>query len=133
MKGMHSVMIPAKKKSLAVPMGLICLLMVLSGCGKSSDIYKAGTYTASAAGYGGPVTVSVEFNRSSILSVSVIEENETKEFVAMVIGALPGKIVGEQKYDVAAVSSATITSEAVKAAVKDCMAQALVKESAKDK
>jgi fumarate reductase flavoprotein subunit len=133
MKEMYSVMIPAKKKSPVAPIGIMCLLMVLSGCDKSSDIYKAGTYTASAAGYGGPVTVSVEFNRSSILSVSVIEENETKEFATMAIGTLPGKIVGEQKYDVAAVSAATITSEAIKAAVKDCMAQALVKESANDK
>jgi fumarate reductase flavoprotein subunit len=130
---MYSGMAPPKKKSPGVPIGLICLLMVLSGCDKSSDIYKAGTYTASATGYGGPITVSVEFNRSSILSVDVVEENETKEFASMVIGTLPGKIADEQKYDVAAVSSATITSEAVKAAVKDCIEQALVKEPAKDK
>jgi fumarate reductase flavoprotein subunit len=128
MKGLYFVMTPAGKKPFTVPAGLICLLMVLSGCNKSSGIYKAGTYTASAAGYGGPVTVSVEFSPTSMLSVAVTEENETKEFAAMAVGALPGKMIEEQKYDVAAVSSATVTSEAIKAAVKNCVEQALVAE-----
>jgi fumarate reductase flavoprotein subunit len=125
-------MIPMGKKVFTAPLGLICALAVLSGCHKSSGIYKAGTYTASAAGYGGPVTVTVEFDSGSILSVKVMGGDETKEFAAMALAALPGKITEEQTYDVAAVSSATITSEAIKAAVKDCMGQALVNDPAKD-
>ncbi|MDR0709184.1 MAG: FMN-binding protein [Spirochaetaceae bacterium] len=125
MKGMYFTPRPAGR--FTVPAGLICLLVVLSGCDRSPDIYKAGTYTASAAGYGGPITVSVEFDRASILSVAVVEEHETKEFALMALGTLPGKIVEEQKYDVEAVSSASITSGAIKAAVKDCVEQALVK------
>ena len=50
---------------------LVGALLLCAGCGKSGDIYTAGVYTASAEGYSGPVTVEVEFDGSSILSVHV--------------------------------------------------------------
>ena len=100
-----------------------CLLLILSGCAKSG-IYKAGTYMAGASGYGGAITVEVEFDSKSLLKVSVVEEHETKDFGTMAISTLPGRIVEAQTYDVDAVSSATVTSEAIKAVVKNCMEQA---------
>jgi fumarate reductase flavoprotein subunit len=104
--------------------------MVLFGCNKTPGAYKAGTYTASAAGYGGALRVEVEFDRNAILSVTVTEEHETKEFGPLAIGALPGRMVEAQTYDIEAVSSATLTSEAIKAAVKDCVEQAALKKPA---
>jgi fumarate reductase flavoprotein subunit len=118
---------PVTKKILTALAGIACLLVILSGCSKPPGIYKAGSYTATMDGYGGGITVEVEFDGNSILSVKVVEENETKEFGTTAISTLPGSIVEAQTYDVAAVSSATVTSEAIKAAVKDCIEQALVK------
>ena len=55
-----------------------------------------------------------------------MEEHETKDFGAPAIDTLPGRIVEAQTHEVDAVSSATFTSEAIKAAVKSCVEQALV-------
>jgi fumarate reductase flavoprotein subunit len=110
------------RKILTVSAGIVFLLMILFGCDTSK--YKAGTYRAAGNGYSGSVMVEVEFDGKSILSVSITEENETKEFAASAIGVLPGKIVTAQTYDVDTVTSATITSNAIKEAVKDCMEQA---------
>jgi fumarate reductase flavoprotein subunit len=112
--------------------GIMGFLLLVSGCPKP-DRYKAGRYRASADGYGGPITVEAEFDGNALLTVSVVAEQETKDFGTMAITTLPGKMVEAQTYDVAAVSSATLTSEAIKAAVKDCMEQALVRQPAKDR
>lgn len=128
------------KKWLAASAGFVFLLAVLPGCnrtsgaykteaytGRASGIYKAGTYAAGAEGYEGGVTVEVEFDHDSILSVRIVEENETREIGGRAIDALPGEIVEAQTYDVDAFSGATITSNAIKTAVEDCINQAAVK------
>jgi fumarate reductase flavoprotein subunit len=46
---------------------------------------------SSAEGYEGGVTVEVEFDHDSILSVRVVEENETKEIGGRAIETLPEK------------------------------------------
>ena len=61
---------------------LVGALLLCAGCGKSGDIYTAGVYTASAEGYSGPVTVEVEFDGSSILSVHVLSHSETVNTVS---------------------------------------------------
>ena len=53
------------------------------------DIYTAGVYTASAEGYSGPVTVEVEFDGSSILSVHVLSHSETVNISDRAINELP--------------------------------------------
>jgi fumarate reductase flavoprotein subunit len=123
---------PSRGKRLNAQAGLVCLLVVLFGCTKTPGAYQAGTYTASAAGYGGALRVEVKFDRNAILSIAVTEEHETKEFGPLAIGVLPGRMVAAQTYDVEAVSSATLTSEAIKAAVKDCVEQAALKKPAVD-
>jgi fumarate reductase flavoprotein subunit len=120
------------KNKIVVLAGPVFLLMILSGCNEPSGIYKAGTYTASMNGYGGSIAVAVEFDANAILEVRVIEENETKEYRDLAVDALLKKIADEQTYDVAAITSATITSEAIKAAVKDCMEQAVVQQPEKN-
>lgn len=103
---------------------LVGALLLCAGCGKSGDIYTAGVYTASAEGYSGPVTVEVEFDGSSILSVHVLSHSETVNISDRAIDELPSQIVEAQTWDVDAVSSATFTSDAIREAVRDCLAQA---------
>ena len=83
--------------------------------------------TASAEGYSGPVTVEVEFDGSSILSVHVLSHSETVNISDRAIDELPSRIVEAQTWDVDAVSSATFTSDAIREAVRDCLAQAALR------
>ncbi|EXG88542.1 hypothetical protein K413DRAFT_5471 [Clostridium sp. ASBs410] len=115
-----------KKMTLAIAAAL-CILALLTGCGGSTDTYKAGTYTAASEGYAGDVEVEVEFDQGSLLSVKVTDHNETVGFGDRAIEELPAKIVEELTWEVDAVASATVTSDAIKTAVKDCIEQAKIK------
>jgi len=112
-----------KKMALAITAAL-CILALLAGCSGSTDPYKAGTYTAAAEGYAGEVEVEVEFDQDSFLSVKVTDHNETVGIGDRAIEELPDKIVEELTWEVDTVASATVTSDAIKAAVKDCIEQA---------
>lgn len=106
---------------------LVGALLLCAGCGKSGDIYTAGVYTASAEGYSGPVTVEVEFDGRSIVSVYVLSHSETVNISDRAIDEIPSQIVEAQTWDVDAVSSATFTSDAIREAVRDCLAQAALR------
>lgn len=86
--------------------------------------YKAGTYTAIATGYAGEVPVAVSFSDTEILSVEIGENKETPALGGAVIKLLPEKILAAQSADLDTVSGATLTSQAILAAVKDCIDQA---------
>ena len=103
--------------------GLICAAMLLAGCTSEDGIYQPGNYTATAAGYAGDVTVEVEFDSEKILSVTILEHNETPTVADKALEEIPGQIVEQQTSEVDAVTSATLTSEAIKTAVADCIRQ----------
>ena len=54
---------------------LVFLMMVMSGA--MALAYTEGTYTATAQGNNGPVTVSVTFSADAITDVTVVEHSET--------------------------------------------------------
>ena len=91
---------------------------------KPSNSYTAGTYTASADGRNGPVTVSVTFDAASITAVEVTAHSETAGIGTPALEQIPAAIVAKQSLNVDAVTSATLTSNAILAAVEDCAAQA---------
>ena len=76
------------------------------------------------AGYAGDVTVEVEFDSEKILSVNILDHNETPSVADKALEEVPDQIVEQQTSEVDAVTSATLTSEAIKAAVADCIRQA---------
>lgn len=112
------------KKIIVLMTAVLCVASLLAGCGGTPERYNAGTYMATAEGYAGDVTVEVEFDKASILSVKVTNHNETVGFGDRAADELPGKIVEAQTWEVDAITSATVTSDAIKAAVKDCISQA---------
>lgn len=86
--------------------------------------YNPGVYVATSEGRNGPMKVNVTFSETAITGVVVIEHSETAGIGDAAIETLPGKIVRRQTVDVDSVAGATITSEAIKQAVADCIAQA---------
>ena len=103
------------------------LILSLIGCTSSSGggaKYKAGTYTASADGKNGPVTVEVVVSDTKIESVTVTDHAETAGISDAAINDLPKAIVEAQSANVDGISGATVTSDAVKTAVADCLKQA---------
>lgn len=86
--------------------------------------FKPGTYTAIANGKEGPIKVEVSFDKSSMKSVKVLENNETVGYGDKAIAKLPEALVKEQSLNVDAVTGATLTSRAILTAVADCIKQA---------
>lgn len=99
----------------------------LTGCAKEATgtpVFKAGTYTAEAEGYGGPVTVEVKFTDSKIESVKVLTHGETAGISDKALTDVPAKILEAQSLDVDVSAGATFSSRAIKYAVADCVKQA---------
>ena len=96
--------------------------------GAAPKTMKAGTYEASAKGQNGPVTVAVTVDEASIKAVEIKEHKETYGLgyglSTSPIETLPAAIVKAQSVAVDGVTSATVTSAAIKAAVTDCITQA---------
>ena len=90
----------------------------------ASAAYTAGTYTASAAGKNGDVTVEVVFSDTAIESVTVTEHQETAGLADPALERIPEAVVEGQTLAVDTVAGATITSEAILTAVADCVTQA---------
>lgn len=60
--------------------------------------YTAGTYTASANGNNGPVTVEVDFDDSAITAVRVTEHAETAGICETPIERIPAAIVETSRW-----------------------------------
>lgn len=95
---------------------LLCAGMLTSAA--CAETIADGTYQGSGDGMGGSVAVSVEVKDGKILSVVVGEHNETAGISDPALEQIPAAIVEAQSTDVEAVAGATVTSEAIKAAVQ---------------
>ncbi|MBQ7888828.1 MAG: FAD-binding protein [Erysipelotrichaceae bacterium] len=85
-----------------------------------------GTYTATQQGHQlRHVTVSVTVDEKSIVDVQIVECTDNPITVVQTpCEEIPAAIVENQTYNVDVVTGATITSNAIKFAVKDCLDQA---------
>ena len=91
----------------------------------ASASYADGAYEGTGKGMGGDVPVAVTVEGGKIASVEVGDNSETQGIGTKAIEQLPSKIVENNGLTgVDAVSGATITSNAIFAAVTDCLAQA---------
>lgn len=123
----------AKKMSVRVGLILgiaaVCLLvastMACAGSpAKSSALYKAGTYTASAPGIHGDIEVQVKFSATAILEVKILKSEETQGVGDVALTTVADEIVKGQTLNVDTVSGASVSSQAVLDAVEDCVKQA---------
>ena len=86
--------------------------------------YTPGTYTASAKGMMGDVTVTMTFDTEAITDVQIDVSGETPERVAGLTEKMAQDILAAQSADVDTVSAATVSSNAVKEAAAQCIADA---------
>ncbi|MEK3793878.1 FAD-dependent oxidoreductase [Paenibacillus sp. FSL R7-0204] len=122
------------KKILSVILLMSLVILSVAGCSgtKNEDspkdaggiTYKAGTYTGSADGKNGAVQVEVTFSEHAIDTVKVVNFKETEGVSDASVTKIPKAIVDNQSLKIDAVSGATVTSDAILAAVADCVTQA---------
>ncbi len=95
----------------------ISALTLLISCGgkaaPTGQTYAPGTYTASAKGYHGDVTVAVKVTKNKIASVRVLKHGETPGISDLAISGIPKAIVDSQSLAVDSVSGASFSSKAV--------------------
>ena len=103
---------------------ILCLALLLPASLSLAAGYTAGAYTATVPARNGDLTVEVTFDESAIVSVAVTAHQETAGIADPAISLIPERIVAGQTLAVDSVAGATITADAIVAAVKDCVAQA---------
>ena len=89
----------------------------------AAGIYTPGTYSATAEGMG-TVTVTATFDENSITEILLDVSGETPTIGQAAKDELISQVMAAQSAEIDGVSSATITSTAVKTALKNCIAQA---------
>ena len=108
---------------------LACLMAVsMVACSTKQEeeaIYTAGTYTASANGFGGKVTVTLTVSETAITGVEIGHDGETASIGGAATAKLSEAILDANSVEVDGVSGATVTSTAVLAAAQDALNQAM--------
>jgi uncharacterized protein with FMN-binding domain len=85
--------------------------------------YTPGTYTASATGLG-TVTMTATFDETSITDIQLDLSNETPDIGQVAGDTLISQCLAAQSSEIDGVSGATLTTNAVKKCLDDCIAQA---------
>lgn len=124
-----------KRKFLAVLLAL-CLALGLWACSSapqdSTDpgsetttaVSEIQTFTGTAKGYGGDVTVTITVDGGVMTDVSAVGEDESPDIGGKAVEQLPAKILEAQSPDVDGISGATFSSNAIKEAAKAAMTEA---------
>ncbi|MDO4323739.1 MAG: FAD-binding protein [Lachnospiraceae bacterium] len=86
--------------------------------------FTPGEYTATAKGIDSDVTVTCTFDETTMTDLVIDVSGETAGIGADIGDEMRERILSNQSCDVDGISGATVTSDAVKAAVADCMSQA---------
>ena len=86
--------------------------------------FTPGTYTATAAGYGGDVQAQVTFSENAITDIKILNQRETAHIGESALPMAAAKIQDACGLGVDAVTGATYSTHAVKAAVLDAAEQA---------
>ena len=95
----------------------------------AAGIYTAGTYKGESQGMNGPVTVEVTVSDAEITDIKIDASGETAGLGDAAADPMKEKILEAQSTEVDAVSGATVTSDAIKAAVQKCLDEAMGKEA----
>ena len=112
------------KGSMASVAGLTVATFFPSVLHAEEAVYTPGTYTAAAKGMEGDVTVTMTFDETSITEVIIDASGETEAIGGAAAADLVEQIMSGQSAEIDGVSGATVTSNAVKQAATQCIAEA---------
>jgi flavocytochrome c len=115
-------------KSIALLLALV-MIFALVGCQKTapssaSSLFKPGTYTGEAEGIHGKVQVEVTVDENKITEVKIAKHTETPGVSDLAIENVPADIVKYQTLAVDTVAGASVTSNAIIAAVTQALEKA---------
>lgn len=85
---------------------------------------KPGVYTAKVQGFKGYTTVQVTVTEAEIKKIEVTETKDTAQIFDSAYPLLPSRIIDAQSLAVDAITGATISSNAILFAARDCLTQA---------
>lgn len=108
-----------------IPMALasaLCLGLAIYTTAPKGE--GTSTYTASAEGFGSGVTVTMTFAGGKVTDVQVDASGETEAIGGAAAEELAAQVLSANGGEIDGVSGATLTSNAVKEAVAEIMAQA---------
>lgn len=88
------------------------------------ELYKPGSYYGVGKGHHGDIYVIVNVDRYNILSIDIVDEQETPEISQVVYEQLPKKIIRKNTYKVDVVSGVSLTSEGLLKAVESALRKA---------
>ncbi|SDB23793.1 FMN-binding protein [Eubacterium oxidoreducens] len=95
----------------------------------ANSTFKDGTFSGSAEGWGGTITVSVTIKSNKITAIKITDApDETPEYLEKAKGVI-ASIISTQSTDVDVISGATYSSSGIIEAVKSALKKALVTQS----
>ncbi|WP_319559138.1 FAD-binding protein [Marispirochaeta sp.] len=100
---------------------LLAVLVLSTGCGQSGLVFTPGTYSGSAEGHNGLISVEVVVDKDSIISIEITAHNETEGLADNAFKLIPQTIIRNQSVAVDSISGATMVSDAIKDAVIDAL------------
>ena len=92
--------------------------------GGAAGIYTPGTYTSKQQGYLSEVTVTVTVDENKITAVDIDASGETPTLGGAAAETMAQAALEANSAEVDGVAGSTFTSNAVKAGLADCLAQA---------
>ncbi|HIU15876.1 MAG TPA: FAD-dependent oxidoreductase [Candidatus Ventricola intestinavium] len=107
-----------KKTRIGISLLLVLTLALFASVGSAQE------YSATAKGFGGDVTVTLDIEDGAIVGASAEGASETDGIGSKAIEQMPAAMVEQNAVDVDIVASATITSNAVLEAAKAALAAA---------
>lgn len=105
-------------KKLVLWLAAACVVLSCAGVSFSE------TFRGTSPSMKGALTVEVDLDGKTITAVRVVECVDTDVIKDSAIASVPARIVSQQNIDVDAVTGATVTSFAIKGAVRDALAKA---------
>ncbi|MDU5527671.1 MAG: FMN-binding protein, partial [Finegoldia magna] len=91
--------------------------------GSNVEGLKDGEYEGNSQGYGGDFKVKIKIKKGELSAINVVTNNETPEYYEKA-SVIIAQILEKGNTDVDSISGATISSEAIKNAVRDALHKA---------
>jgi len=102
---------------------ILALTLILAMLALGAAFAEDGRVTATGVGQGieGDVVVQVTADETTIYDVQVLEQNETEGIGSIAVEQLPGAIVAANSIGVDGIAGATVTSNAIKDAIRQAL------------